>query len=310
MPELPEVETMRRGLAPVVGLRIAAVRFPRGLVRPLSVRPRPHVVSARLVGRSIATVGRRGKRVVLGIAAPPAEPHAWLVIEPRMTGLMLLADPPTLEHVRLVVDFDSPAAGPSRRPLRMLFWDRRGLGTIRLFDARGLESVCGAARLGPDGLLVTGEELAARLGSSRRAIKVALLDQRAVAGVGNIYAAEILHRVGIDPRTACRSIPVTGWQAIADATRLVLAEAVRFAGSSIGDRTYRAVDGRPGRFQHRHRVYGREGRACATCGGSVTRIVQAQRSTFFCPGCQPRGRRGAGGRRPGRSGGTRTAGIR
>ncbi|NBX29327.1 hypothetical protein EBR04_02565, partial [bacterium] len=172
------------------------------------------------------------------------------------------------------------------------FWDRRGLGTIRLFDARGLESVCGAARLGPDGLLVTGEELAARLGRSRRAIKVALLDQRAVAGVGNIYAAEILHRVGIDPRTACRSIPVTGWQAIADATRLVLAEAVRFAGSSIGDRTYRAVDGRPGRFQHRHRVYGREGRACATCGGSVTRIVQAQRSTFFCPGCQPRGRRG------------------
>ena len=228
----------------------------------------------------------------------------------RVAGLMLLADPPTVEHVRLVVDLESSAAGPSRPSLRMLFWDRRGLGTIRLFDARSLESVCGAARLGPDGLLVTGEELAARLGSSRRAIKVALLDQRAVAGVGNIYAAEILHRVGIDPRMACRSIPLAGWQAIANATRLVLAEAVRFAGSSIGDRTYRAVDGRPGRFQHRHRVYGREGLACATCGGSVTRIVQAQRSTFFCPGCQPRGRRGAGGRRPDRSGRTRTAGIR
>lgn len=304
MPELPEVETMRRGLAPVVGLRIAAVRFPRGLVRPLSVRPRPRVVADRLVGRSIVTVGRRGKRVVLGIAAPPAEPHGWLVIEPRMTGLMLLADPPTVEHVRLIVDLESSAAGPSRPPLRMLFWDRRGLGTIRLCDARGLEAACGAARLGPDGLVVTGEDLAARLGGSRRAIKVALLDQRAVAGVGNIYAAEILHRVGIDPRMTCRSIPVTGWHAIANTTRRVLAEAVRFAGSSIGDRTYRAVDGRPGRFQRRHRVYGREGEACATCGASVTRIVQAQRSTFFCPGCQARGRRWSLG-----SGRTRTAGI-
>lgn len=291
MPELPEVETMRRGLAVVVGRRIAAVDFPRGPVRPLTVRPRPATIAARLAGRSIAAVERRGKRVVLAIADPPAPPDAWLVIEPRMTGLVLLVDPPSVDHVRLVVHLDpSPPAGPSLRrrapPSRVIVWDRRGLGTISLVDRRGLEAACGSTVLGPDGLVVTGVDLADRLGESRRAVKVALLDQRAVAGIGNIYASEILHRVGIDPRIACRRLPRARWDAIARATRDVLREAVRLQGSSIGDRTYRTVRSRPGRFQARHRVYGREHAACGTCGTPVRRIVQAQRSTFFCPTCQ------------------------
>lgn len=302
---------MRRGLAPVVGLRIAAVCFPRGCVRPLSVRPRPHAVAAGLVGRRIASVERRGKRIVLAVATAPATPASFLVIEPRMTGLMLLADPPTTEHVRLIVDLE-PGGGTCRRaPRRMIFWDRRGLGTIRLMDGRGLESACGCHRLGPDGLAVTGDDLARRLGGSRRAIKVALLDQRAVAGVGNIYAAEILHRVGIDPREVCRRIPAAGWQAIAAATRELLAEAVRFEGSSIGDRTYRTVDNRHGRFQTRHRVYGRDGRPCVACGTPIVRIVQVQRSTFYCPDCQPRRGRRAAVRLPSAGcGRTRAAGIR
>ncbi|MFM9024172.1 MAG: bifunctional DNA-formamidopyrimidine glycosylase/DNA-(apurinic or apyrimidinic site) lyase [Planctomycetaceae bacterium] len=286
MPELPEVETMRRGLACVVGRRIAAVEFPRSRVRPIDVTPRPTVLAARLAGRSIAAVHRRGKRVVLELIAPPdaGDDTLWLAIEPRMTGLMLVAEPPSIEHVRMVVRLAPRRGGPGR----FLFWDRRGLGTVRLLDARGLDAVCGREKLGVDGLAITGADLAAALGRSRRAVKVALLDQRAVAGIGNIYAAEILFHAGIDPRTPCRRLRGAAWDAVAAAARAILAAAVRLEGSSIGDETYRTVEARVGRYQKRHRVYGRAGEPCAACGTTIERIVQAQRSTFWCPVCQHR----------------------
>jgi formamidopyrimidine-DNA glycosylase len=286
MPELPEVETMCRGLDCVVGGRIIAAEFPRSRVRPLAIRPGPAVLGRRITGRTLVAVRRRGKRVVLELAGDDrsADP-LWLAIEPRMTGLMLVAQPPSPEHVRLVLELDHARRD---RPRRVLFWDRRGLGTITLYDRAGLEAACGATKLGPDGLEVTGVDLAARLGRSRRAVKPALLDQQAVAGIGNIYAAEILFRVGIDPRSLCRRLSVEAWERIASAARSVLAEAVRFEGSSIGDETYRTADNRVGRFQHRHRVYGRVDQPCLTCGQSIVRIVQAQRATFFCPRCQMR----------------------
>lgn len=284
MPELPEVETMRRGLAGIVGRRITAVAFPRGRVRPLTIRPRPATLARRIKGRVIAGVGRRGKRIVIELAPPPGERSLWLAIEPRMTGLMLVVDPPTREHVRMVVDL----AGGRPGPAMFAFWDRRGLGTISLLDDRGLEAACGPHRLGADGLVVVGADLAARLGCSARGVKVALLDQRAVAGIGNIYASEILFRCGIDPRSRCRRLPRAAWERIADTARAVLAEAVRLEGSSIGDETYRTADNRVGRFQTRHRVYGREGEPCQACGREILRIVQAQRATFFCPACQRR----------------------
>lgn len=286
MPELPEVETMRRGIAGAAGARIVAVEFPRSRVRPLSIRPRPAALGRRLAGRTIAAVQRRGKRIVLELAGTAPADTSWLVIEPRMTGLMLVVEPPSPEHVRLVLELE-----PSRRgkaPTRVQFWDRRGLGTIRLHDRAGLDAACGPAKLGPDGLDVTGEDLAGRLKTSRRAVKVALLDQRAVAGIGNIYAAEILWRVGIDPRTPCRRLARAAWERIAATTRGVLAEAVQLEGSSIGDETYRTADNRVGRFQHEHRVYGREGKPCVACGTPIVRLVQAQRATFFCPACQSR----------------------
>lgn len=274
---------MCRGLSPIVGRRIAAVTLPRGRVRPLSVAPAAAVLCQRLAGRRIAGVHRRGKRVVLEIAAGAGRPREWLVIEPRMTGLMLVVDPPTKEHLRLAMAL----AGRSS-PRRVLFWDRRGLGTIRLVDDRGLEAACGAGKLGPDGLTVSGDELHARLAESRRAVKIALLDQRAVAGIGNIYAAEVLFRAGIDPRTPCRRLRRGDWDRIAAETRRVLREAIRLEGSSIGDETYRTADSRPGRAQRRHRVYGREGRPCRRCGTPIERSVLGQRATFFCPGCQIR----------------------
>ena len=288
MPELPEVETMCRGLAGIVGRRIVQAEFPRGRVRPLFVDPARPVVARRLAGSEIVAVGRRGKRIVIELAAAGSGPTGsdrrhWLVIEPRMTGLMLVVEPPSTEHVRLVV-----ALAGSARPERFLFWDRRGLGTIRLLDAEGLDACCGATKLGPDGLGITGDDLASRLGRSQRAVKAALLDQRAVAGIGNIYACEILFRSGIDPRLACRRLGREAWERVAAEARRVLAEAVRLEGSSIGDETYRTADSRPGRAQTRHRVYGRAGEPCRNCGAVIERIVLAQRATFFCRQCQRR----------------------
>jgi formamidopyrimidine-DNA glycosylase len=295
MPELPEVETMRRGIAHVVGRRIRAVTFPRETRRPIAVRPGPNAVAKHLRGRRIAAVGRFGKRVAIELEPRGAAPRQWLLIEPRMTGLMLVAPPPTTTHVRLVIQLDPPGSSESLEPpgssespsvRRLTFWDRRGLGTVTLVDARGLDNVCGAARLGPDGLAITGVELDSRLGRSRRAVKVALLDQRAVAGIGNIYAAEILFHARIDPRASCHRLGPDDWERIAATARRLLATAVRLEGSTIGDATYKTADNRSGRFQRRHRVYGRAGQPCRRCGGTVQRVVQAQRSTFFCPDCQ------------------------
>lgn len=285
MPELPEVETMRRGIAATVGCRIAAATFPRHTRRPIAASPPPRRLASRLQGRTIAAVHRFGKRVAIELAPGIDGDAEWLLIEPRMTGLLLVVDPPTSAHVRMELVLGSPARAATALR-RLVFWDRRGLGTIRLVDRAGLAARVGAERLGPDGLVVTAEDLADRLGRSRRAVKVALLDQRAVAGVGNIYAAEILHRASIDPRTPCRRLPLGAWETIARATRRVLADAVRLEGSTIGDETYLTADRRPGRFQRRHRVYGRARLPCRTCGSIVERIVQAQRATFFCPGCQ------------------------
>ena len=285
MPELPEVETMRRGIAAALGCRIDAATFPRHTRRPIAASPAPRLLETRLRGRTIAGLHRFGKRVAIELAPRAGADATWLLIEPRMTGLLLVVEPPTTAHVRMELVLAPPAAAAAAAP-RLLFWDRRGLGTIRLVDRAGLAARVGAGRLGPDGLVVTADDLAARLGRSRRAVKVALLDQRAVAGIGNIYAAEILHRAAIDPRTPCRRLPRRAWEAVARATRRVLADAVRLEGSTIGDATYLTADRRPGRFQRRHRVYGRARLPCRTCGSLVERIVQAQRATFFCPGCQ------------------------
>jgi formamidopyrimidine-DNA glycosylase len=117
-------------------------------------------------------------------------------------------------------------------------------------------------------------------------VKVALLDQQAVAGIGNIYAAEILFAAGIDPRVPCARLSVARWEQIATAARSILAEAVRLEGSTITDETYKTADNRSGQFQLQHRVYGLDGKPCRQCGTAIQRIVQAQRSTFFCPQCQ------------------------
>jgi len=277
VPELPEVETMRRGILPIVGSRIVAAVRPRCQKRPILLQPRIDAFDRRTRGREVKAIDRRGKRVIVRLDDEQA-----IVIEPRMTGLVLLSDPPTLEHLRLRLEL---AGGPCPQ---LLFWDRRGLGTVRLLRPAEMELAIDA-RLGVDALQITWQQLRQRLAGSRRAIKVALLDQKAVAGIGNLYAAEILFVAGIDPRARCDRLTGSQWKRIESATRDVLEEAIRYEGSTLSDGTYRNAINGEGSYQNHHRVYDRAERLCPRCQlGPIRRLVQAQRSTFFCPICQRR----------------------
>ena len=275
MPELPEVETMRRGILPVVGSRITAAQRPACRLRPILVRPRIDAFDRRVRGKSIVGIGRRGKRLMIEL-----EDQQTIVIEPRMTGLVLLADPPDVEHLRLRLKLSGGFSD------QLLFWDRRGLGTVRLLRAKEVTQSI-EQKLGVDALEITADSLRTRLRHSKRAIKVALLDQTAVAGIGNLYAAEILFVAGVDPRTRCDRLTRAQWSRIQIATVAVLAEAIEHEGSTLSDGTYRNALNNVGGYQNYHRVYDRAGDHCPRCNSDVIRrIVQAQRSTFFCPNCQ------------------------
>ncbi len=281
MPELPEVETMCRGIAVLRGQTVKMLSFPvRRGQRPIPCSPAARTIEGRLEAARLVDVRRRGKRAVLEFAAGSDPTPAFLVIEPRMTGLLLVADPPTADHVRVRVRFRA-ATAPD-----LLFWDRRGLGTVSLVDAAGLERLCGRERLGPDALGIDGESLRERLGRSRRPVKAALLDQKAVAGIGNIYASEILFRAKVHPARRCRRLARAAWNRIADSARSILSEAIAAGGSTLGDATYRTAENRPGGYQSRHCVYARAGRPCPECAATIRREVLAQRSTFWCPSCQ------------------------
>ena len=277
LPELPEVETMRRGVLPVLGSHIMKAQRPECRLRPILLEPSIRTFDRRVRDQEIVDIGRRGKRVLIHLGN-----HDAIVIEPRMTGLVLLADPPGPEHLRLRLTLKG---GPSDQ---LLFWDRRGLGTVRLLTPDELK-VKVDGKLGPDALQITDGELKDKLKASRREIKVALLDQAVVAGIGNLYAAELLFLSGIDPRTRCDRLTGSQWKRIQQATHAVLLEAIQHEGSTLSDGTYRNALNGEGGYQNYHRVYDRVDQSCVRCKkGRIRRIVQAQRSTFFCPKCQQR----------------------
>jgi formamidopyrimidine-DNA glycosylase len=224
-----------------------------------------------------------------------------LVIEPRMTGLVLLADPPTVAHLRLRICLTRPSQGgalygTTDENIDMLFWDRRGLGTVTLLSADELENRLGdqkrgGQRVGPDALEIDEETLQSRLNTSRRDIKVALLDQRVLAGVGNLYASELLHLAKIHPQTTCAELTRRQWKNLHQAMRSVLQTAIQYEGSTLSDGTYRNALNQPGGYQNHHRVYDRVDQLCLTCQqGKIKRIVQCGRSTFYCPRCQKKKR--------------------
>lgn len=281
MPELPEVETMCRGIAPILGKVIAQVEGSPGSRRPILMRPPLATMRRKLLRQSITGIERRGKRVVVHVGDTGS-----LVIEPRMTGLVLLADPPTREHLRLTLYFQN-ASDP-----KLMFWDRRGLGTVRLLKPAALDQELGSQRIGPDALKLDARLLRDRLAGSQSPVKVALLDQKKIAGIGNLYASEILHVARIDPRTRCCRLTLEQFKAMHAAIEHVLLEAIDHEGSTLSDQTYRNALNQTGSYQSMHRVYDRAGKYCPRCRNEIIqRIVQAQRSTFFCPGCQSRAKR-------------------
>ncbi len=278
MPELPEVETMVRGIRPhVAGRRIEDVRRPRCTCRPIAMRPEIRTLRARCRGRTIEAVERLAKRVLLRLDSGDV-----LAIEPRMTGLMLLSDPPDRGHLRL--EWRLNGDGEHRS---LWFWDRRGLGTVTLYTADEFRERLESGRIGPDALGLSDQQWRLALTRTSRPIKVALLDQKLVAGIGNLYASEILHEARIHPARPADSLSRGEIVRVRAATQRILAEAIQYEGSTLGDGTYRNALNQSGGYQNAHRVYAKAGERCPRCRrGVIERIVQAQRSTFYCERCQ------------------------
>ena len=277
MPELPEVETMVRGVRnDCSGRIISSVEFVRSPRKPISVSPQRKTVSQRLSGRRIEKIHRLAKRILVEL-----DSRESLVIEPRMTGLLLISEPPTREHRRVVWHFEPEP----NRASQMEFWDRRGLGTVALLVPDQLAEL--QKKLGPDALEITEELWKQRLAKTSREIKVALLDQALVAGIGNLYASEILHRSGISPLRSAATLTAKQIAKLNEATHHILSEAIHYEGSTLNDGTYRNALNKDGSYQNHHRVYQKAGNRCLRCcKAEIQRIVQAQRATFFCPGCQ------------------------
>lgn len=274
MPELPEVETIRRDLArEVEGRWIRNVRIHQEDI--LLDGEDPAAFAARVSGRRIERLERRAKYLLFRL-----EGGGVLQVQLRMTGRFALGrerpDPEEFGHLAAELDLDDG---------RTLYYDDvRRLGGLRLMSEAGWERA--EARLGPEPLSDSfgPSALGAMLAGRRAPVKNLLLDQRLLAGVGNIYATESLHVAAIDPRRPGGGLAPGEVERLARAIRAVLRDALEHAGTTFRD--YRAVDGRSGAFQERLRAYAREGEACPRCGGRVRRIVQAGRSTFFCPDCQ------------------------
>jgi len=278
MPELPEVETMVRGVRDhLIDRRIQATRFCRCTRKPIQISPSRPQFRRILKDRKILNVKRLAKRIVIEL-----DQSGFIVIEPRMTGLLLISAPPSQDHRRIQWDLS-----PSHKslPSSFEFWDRRGLGTVRVLNKQEMTEL--HDRLGPDPLEMTPADWERQLQRTNRPIKTALLDQKLVVGIGNIYASEILHQARVSPEAAAGSLSAKRVARIALASSQILNDAIRYEGSTLGDGTYRNALNIEGSYQNKHCVYQREGQLCPTCGRTpIRRMVQAQRSTFFCPKCQ------------------------
>lgn len=267
MPELPEVENVRLGLAPVIGQRITrAELFRLDIISPRITKG--DVARVLLEGATLDRVDRRGKQLAL-----IADDGRALGVHLGMTGELSLTQPQSArtkhEHARWT--FESGLA--------LAFRDPRRFGGFR---ADALDRIFAA--LGPDALNIDATHLYEACRRSTRTVKAALLDQSILAGVGNIYADESLFRAGIRPTRRCVRVSVNEWERLAAAIRGILAQAIMSGGSTISD--YRKPDGAAGTAQNLHLVYGRSGEACFTCRTNLRSALVAQRTTVWCPSCQ------------------------
>ncbi len=282
MPELPEVETVRRGLEPaLVGRRIERVHLARKDLRV----PFPPRFAKRLEGRRIESLGRRAKYLLADL-----DGGETLVIHLGMSGRLTLETraPAGFHHARKNLDAHDHVLIVLEGGRRLLFNDPRRFGLMTLVPTAEIETdkLFRKLGIGPlDGAL-DGKSLQARFAKRRTSLKAALIDQSVIAGVGNIYASEALHRAQLSPRRLASTLKPDAARRLAEAVKAVLSEAVEAGGSTLRD--YVRSDGSPGYFQHRFAVYDRAGERCprAGCRGTIRRIVQSNRSTFFCPACQ------------------------
>jgi formamidopyrimidine-DNA glycosylase len=280
MPELPEVETVRRGLIPVLeGAVIARAEVNRPDLR----RPLPPDMAARLTGARVTALRRRSKYLLAELST--GETLLWhlgmsgrILVSGALSGQFHHPHPAAEAHDHVVLH---TGAG-----VRITFNDARRFGAMDLMPAGSEAAHPLLAGLGPEplGNVFSEAYLEARLQGKRTPVKAALMDQRIVAGLGNIYVAEALHRAGISPRRLAGHLGAARIARLVPAIREVLIEAIGAGGSSLRD--YRQTDGELGCFQNAFRVYDRAGQPCPACGTPVARIVQSGRSSFFCPGCQ------------------------
>jgi formamidopyrimidine-DNA glycosylase len=267
MPELPEVETTVRGLEHVLkGRRIVRVEARRADLR----RSFPQDLGQRLTGARVTSLGRRAKYGLIH-----TDRDDTLIFHLGMSGSWRINHAKLEKHDHLLLETDDGA--------RLSLNDPRRFGSVDLVPTDQLEIWPPFAVLGPEPLDVTAEELRRRLAGRSAAIKLLLLDQRIIAGLGNIYVCEALFRAGIHPKRPGGSLSLERLRRLVPAIQDVLAEAIAAGGSTLRD--FASPDGELGYFSKSFAVYDREGQACA-CGGTVKRIVQGGRSTFYCPRCQ------------------------
>jgi formamidopyrimidine-DNA glycosylase len=277
VPELPEVETVRRGLERhLVGRRITSVDV--GRERTVRRTSRQALI-AGLTDTVVVAADRRGKYLLL-----PLDSGDTMMIHLRMSGQVLLAGAgsPRPAHTHVVMQLDDDR--------EVWFVDPRTFGEVVVFDPDnvGVE-LPELARMGVDPIVEPFDPaiLRAAFGTSRRALKPMLLDQHVVAGIGNIYADEILHRARLRPDRAASTLDRRQFGVLHESIVGVLREAIEAGGSTLGDAQYVDLMGEGGSYQDDHRVYGRGGERCPTCGrGWIRRTVTGGRGTHFCPVCQ------------------------
>jgi formamidopyrimidine-DNA glycosylase len=271
MPELPEVETIARGLRrSLPGKRIIELTCYCGAVLAQEVE----TVRRRVTGTCFTGVRRHGKYLFLLL-----ENALTLVVHLRMTGQLYMAPPEQRgdKHVHLEFFLSSSA-------FKLVYRDVRKFGGFSLLDGSRMQDFLSDKRLGPDALSIRGEELLTRCRPTRRLLKAVLLDQTVLAGLGNIYTDEVLHRAGLSPLLPARDLTAVEAERLAETVHQVLGSAIRLRGTTLSD--YRDANRQSGNFQNFLRVYGRRGEACSTCGGPVHKIRAAGRGTYLCPRCQ------------------------
>jgi len=274
VPELPEAETIVRGIRPAVTERtIERIR----VLRPDILRAPARSFRDQVRGRTIRTSSRRGKKVILELHG-----GGVIAINLGMTGRVLpFSKPPRGRlrptHPALRLHFDDGSV--------LVFDDQRRFGSVEYLHADAW--LQRSSSMGPEPLASTfnSRQLHRALARSRSPIRSWLLDQKRIAGVGNIYAAEALYLAGVHPKRPAHSVSRPEASALYRALRRVLRKAIEAGGTTIRD--YRNAEGEEGRYARRLHVYGRDGEACTGCGTGIRRIVFSNRSAFFCPRCQP-----------------------